>query len=116
MNSLATVIYRSQSCIGLIGWHFGDYYLHFIPKYTRYNKQKHETHVTIVRNFENIDLSDKYLEGEKFEFNYSNDLKEDDKYFYLECWSPTIDKIRMHYGLDRHRMNNCHHITIGNKK
>lgn len=115
-HSKAKVIYRRRSCIGLVGWDFGDYYYSLIPQYLKPNKQKHETHITIIRNFENVDLSDKYLDGQEFEFNYSTDMKFDGTYYYLECWSPIIDKIRMHYGLSRYRMNNCHHITIGNKK
>jgi hypothetical protein len=114
--SKAIVTYRDNSCIGLIDWDFGRYYYSLIPKYLRPQKQRYQTHITIVRNFENVDLSDKYLDGQEFSFNYSQEIEQDHKYFYLNCWSPIIDQIRKYYNLRRYRIGNSHHITIGNKK
>jgi len=115
VNSKAIVTYRDNSCIGLIDKDFGDYYFSLIPKYLHAKKQKYQVHITIVRNFEGVTF-DGHRADEEFEFNYSPIIKDDDRYFYLECWSPVVDKIRLHYGLKRHRLNDCHHITIGNKK
>lgn len=116
MNSFATVQYRDNSCVGLIDEDFGDYYYSLIPKSKNANKQKYPPHITIVRNFEEVDLSHRYLDGEKFDFNYSPRINFDGKYFFLDCWSQTVDKIRLYCKIERYRLGNSHHITIGNVK
>jgi len=115
MQSIAKVVYRNDSCVAEILGDFGDYYYRQIPKYISKNRQKYPCHITIVRVFEQVEF-DGYKDGELVTFTYSPIVKEDDKYFFLECWCDDINDIRTHYGLRPFRMYDCHHITVGNKK
>lgn len=112
------VQYRGLSCILELSKDFGDYYYSLIPKYKNAQKQKYLPHVTIVREFEsrNSFFDYKLNENQKFCIDYSPQIWYAHPYFFLECWSPQIEQLRVDYGLRPYRFNDCYHITIGNTK
>lgn len=97
-----------------------SYYISLIPKYKYPKPQYYKPHITVVRfgkefppNMEKWGVYD----NQKVYFQYNTELKEDEKYFWLEADSKFIRKIRIELGLPPYRDGfNCFHITIANKK
>jgi hypothetical protein len=99
------------------------YYRRLIPKYYTVQPQLYSAHITVVRTGletpTNMEFWDKYA-GEVIEFDYSNVVCTDGRYYYLQAWSERIGDIREELGLRRFRFNDLedssYHITIGNCK
>lgn len=99
------------------------YYRSFIPKSIRFNKQKYDPHISVVRN-ENIDEKNwRKYSGCYAEFSYSNYIYCDETYWWLEVSSKFLEEVRAELGLPlisditmspskTHRF----HITICNMK
>jgi len=113
-----TVKYRGNSCILELCEDFGAYYYALIPKYKNAQRQRYRAHVTIVREFEkpNKQFDIKPCEGDIFYLDYSPNICYSYPYYFLECQSKPIEDLRILFGLEPHRLNNCYHITIGNVK
>jgi len=98
-----------------------DYYYSLIPKAKYAQRQKYKPHITVVRTAPielppNMDDWGLY-QNEKVKFYYSNQIKFDPPYFYLDAWCERIEEIRTELGLNKFRLNQtCYHITIGNTK
>lgn len=108
------IIYRDSSCVCLIDQELVDYYYSLIPKYKTKNRQKYPAHITIIGKWEKYHT--RLYSGEKISFTYSPFVHESETYYYLNCWSEEIKKIRKVNELCSYRLNNCYHITLGNKK
>lgn len=96
-----------------------DYYHSLIPKYYYVRRQMYSAHITMVRN--NIETPDlkfwNLYQNEQITFFYSNSIKYDGVYFYLDAKSPRMEEIRLELGLPRFRFDGKEfHITIGNTK
>lgn len=113
-NGNGKIIYRDSSCICLVDQQIVDYYYSLIPKYKEKNRQKYPAHITIIRKWEKYHT--KIYESKYIPFTYSPFVHENEIYYYLNCWSEEIKKIREINELRPYRVNNCYHITIGNKK
>lgn len=95
----------------------GCYYRSLVPKHFYLKSPKTPSHISIVRSFEkpNKILWGKY-EGKTIKIQYGSILYTDQVYVWLDAWSDTIGDIREEIGLDRFRIRNSYHITIGNFK
>jgi hypothetical protein len=100
-------------------------YRKLLPKYYYAQPQMYPPHITVVRlNLEkvtNLELWEKY-QGEEIPFSYENEIRFDQRYFYLNVQSERIGDIREGLGLKRFRFGDlgaekqCYHITIANVK
>ena len=99
---------------------FGNYYFSLIPKYYYANRQKYNTHVTIVRGFEKPKIWKDFLDinGTTIDIFYSPIILYIEPYFFMNCWSKQIINIRRELGLSKYRFNKqqSYHISIGNTK
>jgi len=102
----------------------GDFYRSLIPKYLDVRKPMHAPHISTVRNEtpNNLSVWGKY-EGQDVEFQYDSFIYNDDVYYWINCFSSTLEEIRQELGLPttsqftrspdgKHKF----HITIGNIK
>lgn len=100
------------------------YYRSVIPKYIKINVPKYPAHISVVRNAipPNIEYWNKLQNTEIF-FEYESKIYNDQKYYWLNVWSKTLENIREELGLKpwgdvsmspdfKHRF----HITIANLK
>lgn len=103
-----------------------DFYFALIPKYVwpRINRQKYRAHVSVVRNArpKNMAAWGKY-EGKKVEFEYDPFVRNDKTYYWLNAFSPELERIRVELGLpiaDQYTRapdgSHRFHITIANTK
>jgi hypothetical protein len=96
-----------------------EYYRSFIPKSIRYNIPLYAAHISIVRKESPPKLRYWGLyEGEEIPFLYSNILREDDFYFWIDVApNERLKQIRNELGLSNCRaISGKYHITICNKK
>lgn len=95
------------------------YYRSLIPKYVSQDAQKHAAHLTVVRlHKESPDVS-RWLwrNGERLSLRYSPEVREDERYFWLDAYSEDVGDVREALGLSRFRDGfDCYHITIANRK
>lgn len=102
----------------------GKYYRSFLPKAWGVQKPMYASHISTVRNEVPVNLSawGKY-QSQDVEFRYDYFVFNDDVYYWLNCFSPTLENVRQELGLPitseftrspdgKHRF----HITIGNTK
>ena len=102
-----------------------DYYRSLIPKWYVVSRQRYGAHISVVRKEtpKVLEHWGKY-EGEKIEFFYSNDLQHDHQYWWLNCFSKDLEKIRKELGLPVSSpytlppdgFVKCFHSTVGNTK
>lgn len=93
-----------------------DYYRTLIPKYMTVNLQRFKAHISVVRR-----ESPNFMWGlrhmEKIQFEYSNIVFSDTKYYWLAVNCKRLEDIRIELGLDGLvPWRNSFHITVGNKK
>lgn len=96
-----------------------------VPKYVELNTTKYAPHISVVRKEQpsNPSVWGKH-EGELIPFEYSPEVRFDEKYYWLRVFSPRLVEIRVEMGLPPSRLNvTCppdgepvFHITIGNLK
>jgi hypothetical protein len=110
--------YRGRTCELMVDPELARYYRRLIPKHYDVKIPKWAPHITVVRKFEapNANYSEQWYHGYYFPFVYSPHICFDGTYFYLECSSKWITKMRKEFGLEPYRFNKCYHITIGNIK
>lgn len=102
------------------------FYRSLIPKYMKFNPQRHDPHISVVRH--ELPLNpyawEKY-EKEIIEFEYSSYIHEGTMYFWLNAFSSRLEDIREELGLpitsiyDKYvppGYNKIFHFTLGNKK
>lgn len=102
----------------------GRYYYSFIPKYVYARIQMYPSHISVVRKEipKNMLAWRKY-QGQEISFEYEPFIYNDETYYWLNAYSPTLEDIRVELGLaprsrytyspdGRHKF----HITIGNTK
>jgi len=104
---------------------FASYYRSLIPKWVaKPNKQRYDTHITVIRNEipTNLECWLKY-NGKEIIFTYSPDIQTDGVYFWLNVYSTELEEIREELGLEKSSEwsrppdnTECFHITIGNLK
>lgn len=115
-----TIRYYNDYCVAYLSKDFIRYYRSIMPKYLEINPPMCNSHVTIVRR--NIDKINNYKnwskhEGKIIDINYNNTIYFDGLYYYMDCYSTEIEKIRLELGLQKYRPGfNSYHITIGNTK
>lgn len=106
-----------------------NYYYNLIPKFKKKSQQRYASHITVVRIYKefpkNIHLFDSY-KNQSFNFYYSNIIRENENYYWLDVYSKELENLRTVFGLkneyyfsdEKHSLifNKTFHITIGNKK
>ena len=102
----------------------GRYYRSLIPKYFNVRKPLYSSHVSVIRKEVPQVLGTwRKFHGEKVPIHYDNFIYNDELYFWLNAFSPQLEKIRRELGLSnlseytkspdgQHRF----HITIANTK
>ena len=102
----------------------GRYYKSLIPKYISCNKQKFQTHISVVRKVipPNMQFWNKY-QGKSVEFEYDNEIHFCETYFWINAFSTELEFIRSELGLPLgskikapHGFMHTFHITLGNRK
>jgi hypothetical protein len=102
-----------------------NYYRKLIPKYKCVKRQMYPAHISVVR-YEtplNLDAWGKY-EGQEVEFTYDSEIKNGTVYYWLNCFSTKLEKVRTELGLPvsseytrpPDSWTKCFHMTIGNIK
>lgn len=120
-NSIGQLDYNSAGkLILLIDREIVNYYYSLIPKYYYPNRQFYPPHITVVRcrieKPANLDFWGKY-QGEELQFSYNSVIEYVEPYFYINCWSPKLCKIRQELGLLPFRQGfNSFHFSIANLK
>ena|SRR5690606_16840890 len=113
----AKIEVRENSIVANLSHDFGRYYLSLLPKYLKVNGQRYTPHITIVRSFECPNKTKWVSYNEQLiTVVYEPLIKFDGTYYFLDCYSEEISRIRLEQGLERYRMYECYHITIGNTK
>lgn len=101
-----------------------DFYYSLIPKAHYVIKPMYKSHISVVRKQTPTKLENwgKY-EGRRVEFFYSPIIRNDAVYYWINCFSLELEKIRDELGLDwkgrtkpEGEFNRFFHITIGNLK
>lgn len=103
----------------------GKFYRALIPKYYPQIAPKYKYHISVIRKtiLEPSDLWGKY-EGESVQFYYSNNIRRDNWYYWLDAYSQRLEEILAELGLPLRNMyynpignfRRTFHITIGNQK
>ncbi len=113
--------YVGSRIICLVDKELVRYYQSLIPKWIRWQPQKHAAHITVVRELkekirqEYLGLWGKY-EGKSAKFEYNTTIHSDETYFWLNCHSVEFENIRVELGLEKFRMNGSFHISLCNRK
>lgn len=119
-SSEGWVEYRENTCVLNIDPQIAKFYRALLPKSYDIRPPKYPSHITIVRKFEtpNENFKEKWYDGYYFKFYYGGPVKYNGVYYYLDCQSPGITKLRKELGLPAYRFddNRSYHITIGNTK
>ncbi len=99
-------------------------YRSLVPKYIRIARPKFAPHISVIRKeaVPRLDLWGKH-DGARIEFEYETTIYNDDTYYWLRCFSPTLIEIRRELGLpDLSELArppdlfDSFHTTIGNTK
>lgn len=101
------------------------FYRNLIPKYYHVQPQAHHPHISIVRKETPVELD--YWEkhaGERISYVYDIDIKHDNRYWWLDCYSKEFDSIRAELGLTPPKpwtplppgFDKRYHMTLGNTK
>lgn len=96
-----------------------EYYYALIPKAWPKARQMYNGHITVVRT--GIETWPKSLtsifDGREVEFVYEPVVRYSQPYYFLNCYSDDIGRIRQSLGLTYYRGSfDCYHITIANTK
>jgi hypothetical protein len=125
-SSVGTLVYSENpyKLIVNVDNEIGNYYRWFIPKALQVQKPMYSSHISTVRNEvpPNLNVWGKY-QGTEIAFEYEPFIYNDELYYWLNAYSPTLEEIRVELGLPtlseftrspdgKHRF----HITIGNTK
>lgn len=100
------------------------YYRSFVPKSQKCQPGRYAPHVTVVRNELPSNMKKWGLyEGQEIEFEYDSYIWYDGTYWWLNCNSLFLERVREELGLPRWAKWNmppdgkaCFHMTIGNSK
>lgn len=100
------------------------YYRSRIPKSFVCNPQRYPPHITVVRG-EVPPLKDLWgrYQGRQVCFDYSPEIRNDETYWWLNCYAQVLTDIRLELGLPASYHltrppsgEECFHTTIGNRK
>lgn len=107
---------RPRSIVANVDNEIGRYYRSLVPRYYYIQPPKYHLHATVVRSGE-VELITKTFSG-TIDIYYSPVIYYKEPYFWLNCWSEEIAKIREELGLRKFRFpdQTSYHITIGNIK
>ncbi len=102
----------------------GNYYRSLIPKYFRFQKPMYDTHISVIRNENIINLEHwRRFADQEIEFEYDNFIFEDSTYFWLAVECNLVKNIRTNLGLNPTSPitkspsgDHDFHITIANSK
>ena len=99
-------------------------YRSLIPRHFNAQCTRHPAHITVVRR-ETPPASWRWrhFEGERILFFYDPELRFDDTYFWLRCWSERLIEVRLDLGLPESTHytrppddDDCFHCTVANRK
>ena len=125
-DSTGTLIYSNNpyKLIVLVDNEIGRYYRALIPKYLDVRKQFHDSHISVIRNENPINMGfwGSY-HNQEINFEYESNIYNDETYYWLNAYSPKLEEIRQELGLQSTSQftrspDGAHkfHITIGNIK
>lgn len=113
------VKYYNDYCVAYVDNELSRYARSLIPKSYYINKQRYDSHLTIVRKGaefpKNLEFWGKH-DGQKVEIWYNPVIDTCGTYFWINAQSPQIGEIRKELGLREYRYGDSYHITIGNVK
>lgn len=115
----AKIEYFENWCVAWMDKGLSLYYYSLIPKYYYANRQKYQTHITVVRkDVEKADMvSWRKYDGKVIKVTYSPVIQYSDRYFWLDAWSDDLIRLREELGLPGVRPPfKAFHITVGNRK
>lgn len=102
-----------------------NYYYSLVPKYVDLSRQMYSAHISVVRKETPVNLCNwnKY-ENKSISFHYENIIRNGTVYYWLDCFSVSLEEIRMELGLSVSSeytrppdgFSKCFHTTIGNVK
>ena len=98
-------------------------YRALMPNWIKLNGQRYSPHISVVRKIipPNLEFWGKH-EDEVVEFEYSNYIHTDGRYYWINAFSYRLEEIRSELGLELYgsnhlvHYNQTWHITIGNTK
>jgi len=101
-----------------------NYYYRLIPKCKYATKQRHPTHVTVIRDRWELPINDsawKKYDGKMVYIEYASGIQYKDPYFFLNAYSDDLVNLRLELGLPAYRITpfmefDSFHITIANTK
>lgn len=120
-----TVRYYHNWVMAWLDDELAQYYRTLLPKAWGVCPPMRPAHVSIIRLFEEVPSRKAWskYEGWIIKIDYRPGIQSDGTYYWLNCWSGEIAKIRHSLGLSSFRNTNpqyptydCYHITIGNTK
>lgn len=118
METIGTIECFSRWMVAWVDPEISRYYRALLPKAWYVNPPQFNSHISIVRDFEEADrnLWNKY-QGYKVSIEYDLPVYFDGPYYWLDAFCPKIEHIRMELGLSPFLGDfNCQHITVGNTK
>lgn len=119
-RSIGTICYGpgNQRAVLAVDQGIADFYFSLIPKWVRAWPQRHGAHVSVVRREvpPNMDAWGRH-EGERVEFEYEDEVSNDETYLWLDVRCPRVAEVRAELGLSPlPPWRNGYHLTIGNVK
>lgn len=113
------VTYYNDYAVAYVDDELARYYRSLVPKSIKLNKQRYQSHLTIVRK--NAEFPTKLENWEKhagqtIDIWYNPEVGTCGTYYWLTAQSLDIGKIREELGLPKYRYGDTYHITIGNVK
>lgn len=109
----------------LVDKEIASYYRSMVPQYKKINSTRYAPHISVVRKEVPVNLAawGKY-EGQEINFIYDSEIKFGEVYWWLNCFSKNLEKIRIELGLPVSSLytlppdgyEKCFHMTIGNTK
>lgn len=101
----------------------GRFYRSLIPKYLHPQPTRYAPHITVVRKEVPLVEAWSHLDSSQINFSYDPEIRYNDVYFWLRCWSTTLLKLRLGMGLPEHTEytrppdgEECFHCTVANTK
>lgn len=99
-------------------------YRALVPKAVMMRHQRYGPHVTVVRDeVPSVPSAWGFREGREVQFDYSEEVRHDDVYWWLEVYCPRLTAVRLELGLPASSAltrppdgRDCFHTTIGNCK
>lgn len=103
-----------------------NFYRKQVPKSVPIQPQRYQAHISVIRKEipQNLPAWNRY-QGHKIDFEYEAFVYNNDRYWWINCWSKRLEEIRVELGLPASSRvtrspdgdpRRKFHITVGNTK